>query len=225
MSLRIRQGLTFLVVVFLIALAIILSQYFNIEDLRKFVSKLGIWAPLGVFGLRFTSVVIPSLPGTVYAVLSGGLFGFGPGFLIVSIADLMSCSLSFSLSRRYGRKWVGKFIGDRSMQRVDSLAQKHLEDNFFTMTGLLMTGLFDFVSYGVGLTQTPVSRFLLALVLSVVISNAPFVAVGAGFLEDSGWLLFGALLGVFLLAIVTGWVKKRQRIDVGEGVEDTNSDR
>jgi hypothetical protein len=37
------------------------------------------------------------------------------------------------------------------MAQVDRLSRRHLERNFFLMTGFLMTGLFDFVAYGVGL--------------------------------------------------------------------------
>ena len=56
------------------------------------------------------------------------------------------------------------------------------------MTGLLMTGLFDFVSYAIGLSGTPWRRFAPALILSVVISDPLLVALGAGILEGESHL-------------------------------------
>ena len=201
--------LKFLAVASLVALAIVLINRYGIPQLRAQVEQLGVWAPLGVFLLRFTSVVIPALPGTAYSVLSGGLFGFSQGLLVICLADLLSCSLSFFLARRYGRGLVTRFIGQRWMGRIDQLSQRHLEQNFFLMTGCLMTGFFDFVCYSVGLTRAPWRRFAPALVLSITVSNPPIVALGAGILEGGKLLLGLALLGMFALAMITGFVRGR----------------
>jgi uncharacterized membrane protein YdjX (TVP38/TMEM64 family) len=94
------------------------------------------------------------------------------------------------------------------MDKVDTLSHRHLERNFFLMTGCLMTGFFDFVCYGVGLTKAPWRKFAPALIISIAISNPPIVALGDGLLKGGRLLLGFALLGIFGLAIVTGLVKK-----------------
>jgi len=147
------------------------------------VEQWGVWAPVGIFALRFTSVVIPALRGTAYAILAGGLLGFGKGVAVICVADICSCSLSFWLSRRYGRNLVKQLVGQGFMYRIDHFSQRHLERNFFLLTGCLMTGFFDFVCYGIGLTKAPWTKFLPALVISIALSNPPFVALGAGILE------------------------------------------
>jgi len=205
---RLLKGLRFLAVMLFIALAIVLIQRFGVAQLRSQVEQWGIWAPVGIFLLRFTSVVIPALPGTAYAILAGGLLGFGQGVAVICLADIGSCSLSFWLSRRYGRNLVKRLVGDGFMYRIDNFSQRHLERNFFLMTGCLMTGFFDFVCYGVGLTKASWSRFVPALVISIALSNPPFVALGAGILEGGARLLVFALLGVFGLAVVTYLVQR-----------------
>ncbi|HHP7244465.1 MAG TPA: TVP38/TMEM64 family protein [Elainellaceae cyanobacterium] len=212
MTVKIRRVIQFVLVVALIALITWLAHRFGIERLRANIDALGVWAPVGMFALRFLSVIVPALPGTAYSVLSGGLFGFAQGLLIICLADLASCTLSFTLSRQFGRDVVKRLVGDRFMYRVDRLSQRHLENNFFMMTGFLMTGFFDFVCYGVGLTKTHWLRFLPALVISIGISNPPIVALGAGILEGGKILLGVALLGVFALAIITGWVQRKQQL-------------
>ena len=206
---RAKAVLKFILIAAAIALAIVLINHYGISQLRSQVQKLGVWAPLGIFALRFTSVVIPALPGTAYSLLSGSLLGFAQGILVICIADFLSCSLSFFLSRRYGRDLVIRFVGERWIGRIDQLSQRHLERNFFLMTGCLMTGFFDFVSYGVGLTRASWLKFTPALILSIAISNPPVVALGAGILEGGRLLLGFALLGMFGLAIISGLVRSR----------------
>ena len=124
-----------------------------------------------------------------------------------------SCNISFFLSRKYGRKLVTKTIGQKFIDRVDLISQKHLEDNFFLLSGFLMTGFFDFISYGMGLTKIRSQKFISALIISIGVSNPPIVALGAGVLEGGKMLLGLALLGTFTLAIVTGLLKRNQKIN------------
>ena len=207
----------FLLIVAAVIAVIVLINHYGVAQLRAKVDQLGPWAFVGIFLLRFTSVVIPALPGTAYSVLAGGLLGFTQGLIVICIADLLSCSLSFFISRRFGRTVVQRLVGDRFMLKVDTLSKRHLERNFFLMTGCLMTGFFDFVCYGVGLTKAPWQRFLPALVLSIAISNPPIVALGSGLLEGGKLVLVFALLGVFGLAIVTGLVQRNPREHTIEG--------
>jgi uncharacterized membrane protein YdjX (TVP38/TMEM64 family) len=184
---------------------------FDVETLRLRVKSLGILAPLVFFGLRFISIVIPVIPGTAFAFASGLTLGLTQGLLVIVLADFLSCSLSFYLSRRYGRVWVTRLIGQRFMSRVDRLSQQHLEQNFPLLTAFLMTGFFDFVSYGAGLTQTAWPRFLGALAISIPIAHTPAVIVGANLLEkrQSYWLLGIALFVAFGIALTTARLQQR----------------
>lgn len=189
----------------LIVLAIAFINQVGIERIRDQVDQFGIWAPVILFGLRFTSVIVPVLPGTAYAILAGGLFGFAQGLLIVALADLASCTFNFYIARRYGRGLVERFVGRSFMERVDRLGERHLERNFFLVMGFLMTGLFDFVAYAVGLTQVSWQRYMLALVVSIAVAKPLWVAAGAGIFESSRlWLGFAVLaaLGIGALTAV-----------------------
>ncbi|ACK65039.1 SNARE associated Golgi protein [Rippkaea orientalis PCC 8801] len=211
MKAKIRQTLPLIAIFFLVILAIWSINYFGIQRLRANLAYLGIWGPLGLFTLRFLSVVIPALPGTAYSLLAGALFGFNKGLLVICLADFASCTLSFYLSRQYGRDFIERLVGHRFMSQVDHLSKQHLESNFFLMSAFLMTGFFDFVSYGVGLTKTSWMVFLPALLMRLAVSNPPIVALGAGILEGGKKLLGFALIGVFVLAIITGIVQQRLR--------------
>ena len=117
----------------------------------------------------------------------------------------------FFISRKYGRRLVRKFVGNGFMNRIEKISKRHLENNFFLMTGVLMSGLFDFVSYAIGLTRTPFKKFLPALIISIMLSNPPVVALGAGVLEGGKELFVIALLFVFVLSIITAKIRAKNQ--------------
>ena len=131
-----------------------------------------------LFLLRSISIVIPVLPGTIFSVAAGFQFGFTQGLVIIFFADFVSCSISFLLSRKLGRNFIGRLLGAKQMRRVESISKYYLENNYFLMTALLMSGFFDFVCYAIGLTKITWKRFMPALVFSIIISDSPFVASG-----------------------------------------------
>ncbi|WNN88436.1 TVP38/TMEM64 family protein [Gloeocapsopsis dulcis] len=200
-------------IILLVAIGIWFVNQVGIERVRANVDQLGVWAPLAVVLLRMVSVVIPAIPSTAYSILSGVLFGFVQGIVVIAIADFVACNLNFYIAKRYGRSLVQKFVGQRFMGRVDSLSRKYLERNIFLVTGFLMTGLFDFVAYAVGLTQMKWHSFMLALILGIAISTPPIVALGAGVFEGGRILLIVAMLGIFALAMLTGWLSRKKALE------------
>jgi len=200
----------FLSILFFVAIAIVLIyiiQNYGIEPLRTQVANMGIWAPLGIFILRGISIILPALPSSAYSLLAGSLLGFKTGYFTILISDMVFCQAAFFIARNYGRAPVKKLVGIKAMKRIESFNQNQLEGNFFLMTGLLMTGLFDFLSYAIGIGGTRWRIFTPALLISLLISDSILVAVGAGVSQGAGILLGLALLGMFALATISGLAK------------------
>tara|TARA_Y100000589_G_scaffold217208_1_gene204870 strand:+ start:299 stop:931 length:633 start_codon:yes stop_codon:yes gene_type:complete len=204
----------FLLIIFFVAIAIVLIyfiQNYGIEPLRTKVANMGIWAPFGIFILRGISIILPALPSSAYSLLAGSLLGFQTGYLTILISDIVFCQIAFFIARNYGRDPVRKLVGFKAMNRIESFNHNQLEGNFFLMTGLLMTGLFDFLSYAIGIGGTRWRIFTPALLISLLISDSILVAVGAGVSQGAGILLGIALLGMFALATISGLVKKTSK--------------
>jgi len=200
----------YLSILFFVAIAIVLIyiiQNYGIEPLRTQVANMGLWAPLGIFLLRGISIILPALPSSAYSLLAGSLLGFQTGYFTILISDMVFCQAAFFIARNYGRAPVRKLVGIKAMKRIESFNQNQLEGNFFLMTGLLMTGLFDFLSYAIGIGGTRWRIFTPALLISLLISDSILVAVGAGVSQGAGILLGLALLGMFALATISGLAK------------------
>lgn len=193
----------------LFIVAVFYLQRYGIEPLQAAVKTMGFWAPLGLFLLRGISIILPALPSSIYSLLAGSLLGFQTGYLTIILSDLVFCGAAFGIARKWGRGPVSRLVGENAMRRIDGFSQNQLEGNFFLMTGLLMTGLFDFLSYAIGISRTHWRVFAPALLISVLISDSILVAVGAGVTQGANVFLFVALFGMFALAVITGLMKKR----------------
>ena len=187
----------------------LLAQAHVMPLIRQTVGTMGVWAPLGIMLLRGISIVLPALPSTAYSLLAGAILGFRNGFLTIAFTDVIACSFAFAFARYWGRGPVRLLVGHKAMSVAERFSSSRLESNFLLMTGLLMTGFFDFVSYGLGIAGTSPQRFLPALVLSVVVSDLPIVAVGAGIFDSGKATLVAAVVGVFLLAFIQSTVRRR----------------
>ncbi len=188
-----------------------------------------------LFILRSISIIIPVLPGTIFSAAAGFQFGFMQGLLIIFFADFFSCSISFLLARKLGRNYISRLLGSRQMSRVESISQDYLENNYFLMTALLMSGFFDFVCYAIGLTKIAWKKFMPALIFSIIISDSPFVASGfaARKIKDIGlknflqkilngqldilsgrylFLFIISFLIIFTLAMINIYLNKRSNI-------------
>ena len=239
------QAYRYIVLAFFILIVSISFFYFDVNGIRelffnvvgrlntnRFFSLILIFI---LFLLRSISIIIPVLPGTIFSVAAGYQFGFIQGLVIIFCADFLSCSISFLLARKLGRDYIMNLLGSRQMRRVESISKDYLEKNYFLMTALLMSGFFDFVCYAIGLTKITWKRFMPALIFSIIISDAPFVASGFGArnIKDIGlenflqkifnreldmisgnylYLFIISFLIIFVLAIINISVNKRSNI-------------
>jgi uncharacterized membrane protein YdjX (TVP38/TMEM64 family) len=206
---RLKTGLKISAWVAIFIVAVVYLQRYGIAPLQSAVNDMGIWAPLGLFLLRGVSIILPALPSSVYSLLAGSLLGFKVGYLTIILSDLVFCSTAFFIARRWGREPVSRLVGASAMKRIDGFSKNQLEGNFFLMTGLLMTGLFDFLSYAIGISRTHWRLFAPALLISVLISDSILVAVGAGAAQGASLTLGVALLAMFALATITGLLKRK----------------
>ena len=206
---KLRKFLLISLCIFAIVVLFNLIQSYGIEPLRQRVENMGIWAPLGILVLRGISIILPALPSSAYSLLAGSLLGFKAGYITIILADIIFCQAAFFIARYFGREPVRRLVGKKAMNRIESFNQNQLEENFFLMTGLLMTGLFDFLSYAIGIGGTRWKIFTPALLISLAISDSILVAVGAGVSQGASLLLGVALLGMFALATISGLTKKK----------------
>ena len=53
------------------------------DGIKAQVEQRGIYVPVGLFTLRFISVIFPAMPSEAYSDLTGGMLGFRKGLSVV----------------------------------------------------------------------------------------------------------------------------------------------
>jgi len=103
------------VVVFLyVLLKAILIPLIISEGFKDFTASLGFFGYFIVIGYTVLSHVFAPLAGTPGVLLGVTIYGVKTGMFLLYIASLISATINFWISKKFGRKLVIKLVGEKS---------------------------------------------------------------------------------------------------------------
>ncbi len=110
------------------------------------------------FLIQSVGIIFPPIPGGIFQLALIAIFGPLKGFLLIYLTVTPLYCVNFLLAKRYGRPFVTRMIGEKSMRKVDDYAKDA------GLGGLIMLKLFqdryvDYISYGLGLTLISFKNF------------------------------------------------------------------
>ncbi len=161
------------------------------------------WAPLALVGgyLLISPSGIPVSP----LILAGGAV-FGPlwGWLYSTIGCLLGAVLSFALARGLGQELVEHLAGERRMQRVEAMLERH---GFWTLVGIRFLPIpFALINYGAALAGFRFASFLgasvIGLVPSILMWNYLAHTLVSVATEERGAVLRNAAVVIALVALL-----------------------
>lgn len=170
---------------------------------RAWVEGFGLWGPAGIVALEIIQVLAVPVPGTAIEAVSGYLFGPWPGALYALVGVVIGSALNFFLARRFGRPLIARWIGPRSLARLDDLARQG-GTLFFFLLWLFPFLPDDLACLAAGLTAMPGGRFLVLVTVGrlpgLLIST--WVGANAARISPGWWAILLAIIG---LAAVVLW--------------------
>ncbi len=183
------------VIFLLLVLVTVLLNSISFEKLSLKITNYSYYSTLSILLLRFTSAVIPILPGSAYALLAGSLLGFKKGLFVIYLADIASCVVCFGIARQFGYRVVKKLIGNQLLTTLEAASNSYISNKPYLIVLCLMTGFHDFFSYAIGLTNLKFSRYFVALLLSSCITVPLMVGIGSG-------IGYGGILNILLMMLL-----------------------
>lgn len=181
----------------------------NPNCIKNYISSFGILAPI-IYIIMFTLVPLTLFPDAVLAVAGGMVFGLGLGTFYTIIGALCGGTLSFFISRTFGRGLVEKIVKDKAEWFEDGIEKRGFL--FILILRLIPLVPFDVISYGAGLSKIRYKDFALATSIGII----PGVLVYANLGDKSGNLcsaqFLGAVLILVLLIIFSYFMKKKMSI-------------
>ena len=171
----------------------------GIKEIQSYVEGFGGFAPV-VYILIFALVPLTLFPDSIIAISGGLIFGLAKGYIFTTIGALIGGTISFYISRYFGRDVVKKLTKDK----LDNIENMINEKGFTIVFLLRLIPLFPFdvISYGAGFTSIKYRDFAIATVLGTIPGILVFTNIGAKSV-DIGSSSFYASIAAFILLLFT----------------------
>lgn len=147
----------------------------SIEAVQARVAALGSWGPVG-FILLYGIATIAGVPGGIFDVAGGALFGPVTGSVINLAGGTLGAALAFLVARYLAADWVRQRAGPR-MQKVMRNVEKD-GWQFVAFVRLVPVLPYTIVNYLLGLTLIPFWHYLLATVVFMAPSTVAYTWIG-----------------------------------------------
>jgi len=197
----------------------ILKKLGSLEELRMMIGAAGPWAGVVYFVLQMLTVIIAPIPSNVTMLAGALVLGFFKAFLLGIAAVVSGSVLIFLAARRLGQKAVRRFLDRGMMEKyLPVIAQK--QEMFLFLTMLFPFFPDDMLCILAGLTEMPLMRFVVIMVLARPWGLAFAALLGSGVIHLPLWgwvILVFALAAVFCLSLqysekieerLFGWLKR-----------------
>ena len=155
--------------------AIVLRGSVSADAIHAWVASLGIWAPVG-FVLLYTIATPLMVPGGMFDLAGGALFGPYLGSALDLIGGTLGAAASFLVSRYLVRDWVEIRAGPRLQKVMRSVD----EDGWQSVAFLRLVPIFPYniVNYLLGLTRIPFHHYVFATVVFMAPSTVAYTWIG-----------------------------------------------
>ena len=174
-----RRWLLALVILLVISGVAAAAAYFHgtfsVDALELWIARLGIWAPI-VFILLYTVATVGMVPGSIFDLTGGALFGPYLGSLLDFTGGILGAALAFLVARYLARDWVERRAGPRLqdvMRHVDTEGWK-----FVAFLRLVPVFPYNVMNYLLGLTRIPFHHYILATAVFMAPSTIAYTWIG-----------------------------------------------
>jgi len=184
---------------------VIASQYreaLNVETLSSMLDGLGIWAPVGFIAL-FALASVAFLPGMVFALAGGVMFGPVLGTAYNLTGATIGAVLAFLAARYVASGWVREKAGPRLGRIIQGVDDEGWR--FVAFTRLVPLFPFNLLNYALGLTRISLLHYTVATAVCMAPGALAFTYLGYAGREaatGSETAIRNGLIALALLAVV-----------------------
>lgn len=191
-----------LLLVAVIAIAAKYRANLDAETLSSALDRVGIWAPIAFIAL-FALATVAFLPGLVFALAGGVIFGPVLGSIYNLAGATIGAVLAFTAARYLASDWVHKKTGSRLDRIVGGVEEEGWR--FVAFTRLVPLFPFNLLNYAFGLTRIPFLHYTLTTAICMAPGAIAYTYLGYAGREattGSETAIRNGLIALALLAVV-----------------------
>ena len=201
-----REWIETIVFVALIALLIIYWEPIirlstNVNELRDFILRFGIFSSLAFILFAVIQVIIPPIPGQIAGLAGGYLYGVFLGTFYTMIGLVIGSYIIFAASRKYGRPFIEKIVSKERLKKFDYIFSNR---GAITLLVLLLIPIFpdDILCYLAGLTNIKIRNLMIINAIGRFPKYFVFNLIGAGLYEKNLILVISLSVIMVLISII-----------------------
>lgn len=132
--------------------------------IREYILSFGFLAPIIFILLYSIRALLFVCPISIFAIISGSLFGLWPGFFYSMIGAFISATIAFFIGRYLARDFVKQYFS----KHFYALENKEIKGfKIVLFLRLIMIMPFDALSYVTGVTKISYKNFILGTILGI----------------------------------------------------------
>ncbi len=196
-----------------LVVAYFFREQLTIESLTQWFGELGWLAPL-IFILGYTVGTVFFLPGLIFTLAGGALFGPVFGTFYSLTGATIGATLAFLAARYIARDWVSHRAGEKLGKLIEGVEREGWR--FVAFVRLVPLFPFNLLNYALGLTRIKLSHYIVASLICMAPACAAYTYlgyVGREVATGSEGIIRKALIAVALIATVAflGRILMRKR--------------
>jgi uncharacterized membrane protein YdjX (TVP38/TMEM64 family) len=196
------------------------------EAVSDYLIGYGAWGPMALAAAQLLQVLVAVIPGHVFLIAAGYVYGFWPGLILNMICIVAASQLGFALARWTGRPVVDRLVDKKTLDKWYAIGEKQ-GFMFFTIAFVLPMFPTDMMNFVAGLTGIRGTQFLAANILGRLPSAIMLTMIGAYGIRFAPW--HWVVIGVFAAVVyivgrtVVHRIEKRHEQSVVESAENEPS--
>ena len=174
----------------------------SVDQLIDWVRQLGWLAPL-VFIACYAIAAVFFLPGLLFTLAGGALFGPFYGTLYNLVGATLGATLAFLTARYIAYDWVTQRTGNRLRQLVEGVEEEGWR--FVAFARLVPLFPFNLLNYALGLTKIRLSHYIITSFVFMAPAGAAYTYLGYAGREVAGGgehFIKKALLALAIVAAI-----------------------
>ena len=185
-----------------IVFAVLNRDSIDSAALETWITQFGPWAPI-VFFCAYILATVLFLPGLLFTLAAGALFGPYIGTLIALAGATVGATIAFLVARYVLAEWIQSRTPARVQRVIEGVEDEGWR--FVALTRLIPFIPFNALNYALGLTRIRLVPYVLASVVFMAPGAAAYAYLGhAGrsLATGDGDLVQNALLGLAVLGLI-----------------------
>lgn len=189
-----------------------IKSFENIDDVVAFLEKYETQSIFVYIGLQIVQIVISIIPGQVFQMAAGYIYGFWPALLFAMAGALAGTAISFMLAKVLGRDFLHIFFGEEKMSYyIERLNSKRMYTIVFFL--YLIPGLpKDMVSYAAGVSEIRFKPFIIISALGRLPGMIGCLLMGDMMMEEN--YTGAVIIAVIAVAAFCVCIVLRKKIQV-----------